>query len=47
MLLLSVCARPTVVPLLLPLCVDEALSTDIDRSKVNRAPDGTPICIPL
>lgn len=40
MLLLSACARPTVPPLLLPLSVDEALPSDIDRSEVNRDPDG-------
>jgi hypothetical protein len=40
MLLLSACARPIVAPLLLPLSVDEALPSDIDRSEVNRDPDG-------
>lgn len=40
MLLLSACARPTVAPQLLPLSVDEALPSDIDRSEVSRDPDG-------
>lgn len=34
------CAQPTVAPLMLPLSVDEAIPTDIDRSEVNRDPDG-------
>ena len=38
--LLSACARPVVEPLMLPLSVDEMLPTDIDRSEVNRDPEG-------
>ena len=34
------CAPPTIAPLLLPLLVDEAIPTDIDRSEVNRDPEG-------
>lgn len=37
---LGACAPPTIAPLLLPLSVDEALPSDIDRSEVNRDPDG-------
>lgn len=37
---LSACARPVVEPLMLPLSVDEAIPSDIDRSEVNRDPDG-------
>lgn len=37
---LSACARPVVEPLLLPPSVDEAIPSDIDRSEVNRDPDG-------
>lgn len=37
---LIACSPPTVVPLLLPLSVDEILPADIDRSEVNRDPDG-------
>lgn len=40
LILLTSCALPTVAPLLLPLTVDEALPIDIDRSEVNRDPDG-------
>ena len=40
LILLTSCAPPTVAPSLLPLTVDEALPTDIDRSEVNRDPDG-------
>lgn len=39
-LLLAACARPVVEPLMLPLSVDEMLPTDIDRSEVNRDPEG-------
>lgn len=38
--ILSACARPVVDPLLLPLSVDAAIPSDIDRSEVNRDPDG-------
>jgi hypothetical protein len=40
LLLLGACGRPAVTPLLLPLSVDEMLPGDIDRSEVNRDPDG-------
>ena len=40
LLLVAACARPTVAPLVLPLSVDEALPTVINRSEVNRDPDG-------
>lgn len=38
--LASACTRPVVAPLMLPLSVDEAIPTDIDRAEVNRDPDG-------
>lgn len=38
--LLSACARPVVDPLMLPPSVDAAIPSDIDRSEVNRDPDG-------
>lgn len=37
---LSACACPVIDPLMLPLSVDEAIPSDIDRSEVNRDPDG-------
>ncbi len=40
LLVLAACARPVIAPLMLPLSVDEAIPTDIDRSEVNRDPDG-------
>lgn len=39
-LALSACARPVVAPLMLPLSLDEVIPTDIDRTEVNRDPDG-------
>lgn len=36
----AACGQPSVAPLLLPLSVDEALPSDIDRSEVNRDPEG-------
>jgi hypothetical protein len=39
-LTLTGCARPVVAPLMLPLSVDEAIPSDIDRSEVNRDPEG-------
>ena len=38
--LLAACGLPTVEPLDLPLEVEAAIPSDIDRSEVNRDPDG-------
>lgn len=40
LIVLSACACPVVDPLLLPPSVDDAIPSDIDRSEVNRDPDG-------
>jgi hypothetical protein len=40
LLILAGCALPTVDPLDLPAQVEAALPADIDRSEVNRDPDG-------